>query len=178
MRYLIFYIFLIFGIFNCTSWTEKEEFLSNLSPEQIERIRQKKFAIKYGYNSECLVLMSGLIPSRMEPCVVGDFNSGREMFESTKVKIDSEIDGFDYYIPGYGFNTFVDNTYYQNVVLYKTSYQRRDYYDSTGLYLDSKKVSSFYFGPRRVFPIPTYPNMTNSYRIGKPNRLSTGMFMD
>lgn len=145
-----------------------------LYPKYPRQLSKAQLAEKYGEISECLVLLpSGPIRSRLEPCAIGDLRSGRELFEAGKVKVESDFENLDWYIAGHGYATFVDGPYYQNVILFNFSFNRRDYYDSSGLYYESKKVA-YPIAYRRVYPYFGY------YRNQQGNRypLSPGMFMN
>lgn len=93
------------------------------------RVSDVGFSKRYGTNSECLVLMEGPVPSRMEPCVVGDFRSAKSMYKETEVTVSGEGSQFEWQITGVVYSPFVNETYYQNEILYRGSFFRRLAFD-------------------------------------------------
>lgn len=106
--------------------------------------------------------MEGPVPSRMEPCAIGDRRSGRDMYQETEVLVAGDFFAVDWPIAGYNYALHVNNDYYQNVILYTGSYQRRDYSRFPHLYV--------YRGING--------NRVIRNTVGYPYPMSTGIFMN
>jgi hypothetical protein len=145
----------------CTTLDKRTFFHGFYKPLQDSNQRESEYAIRYGYGSECLVLMNGPVPSRMEPCAIGDRRSGKELYEGTKVKVEADFVESDWYIAGFPYSYHVNNQYYQDVILFSTSYQRREY----------ERFPDLYF-VRGRYGIQVVRNT-----FGYPYPLSTGFFM-
>lgn len=155
-------LLLMIGMFlECTSVDKKSYLKGFYQTKHLRPHQQLAYAEKYGYNSECLVLMEGPVPSRMEPCAIGDRRTGRDMYQETEVQVAGDFFPIDWPIAGYAYELHVNNTYYQNVILYTGSYQRRDYSRFPHLY--------FYRGMHGTSVIRN----TQGY----PYPMSTGFFM-
>lgn len=70
--------------------------------------------------------MEGPVPSRMEPCAIGDRRSGRDMYRETEVEVAGDFFPVNWQIVGYAYSLHVNESYYQDVILYSSSYQRWD----------------------------------------------------
>ncbi|TGL72136.1 hypothetical protein [Leptospira jelokensis] len=115
------------------------------------KVSDAKFSKKYGYNSECLVLMEGPVPSRMEPCVIGDIRSASMMYKETEVTVIGDTAQFEWQMTGVVYSPFVNETYYQNEILYRGSFFRRLSFRD-GQYPKMRYHPSFLGGPYLVSP--------------------------
>ncbi|TGK92757.1 hypothetical protein EHQ30_12985 [Leptospira brenneri] len=149
-------------LLQCTSVDKKTYLKGFYVTTHLRPHQQLTYAEKYGYNSECLVLMEGPVPSRMEPCAIGDRRSGRDMYQETEVLVAGDFFAVDWPIAGYNYALHVNNDYYQNVILYTGSYQRRDYSRFPHLYV--------YRGING--------NRVIRNTVGYPYPMSTGIFMN
>ncbi|MCW7471582.1 hypothetical protein [Leptospira kanakyensis] len=117
---------------------------------------QLAYAEKYGYNSECLVLMEGPVPSRMEPCAIGDRRSARDMYQETEVMVTGDFFETEWPIAGYNYALHVNNEYYQSFILFSSAFHRRG----------PSRFSPFYY--RKDF----YSSDVRQHNIGYPYRPS------
>jgi hypothetical protein len=156
-----FGFFLLLVFCNCATLDKKTFFHGFYDTPLNPYNYQSAYAIKYGFGSECLVLMNGPVPSRMEPCAIGDRRSGRDLFEDTKVKIESNFVTDSWYIAGFPYSFHVNYEYYQDIILFSTSYNRREY----------ERFPDLYFVRGR------YGTQVVRNSIGYPYPLSTGFFM-
>ncbi|TGK84642.1 hypothetical protein EHQ24_06530 [Leptospira noumeaensis] len=118
---------LIVGISECTTLDKKTALRGLYDTKHLRPHQQLAYAEKYGYNSECLVLMEGPVPSRMEPCSIGDRRSVRDMYQETEVEVAGEFFPEEWPVTGYIYGLHVNYGYYQEVVLFNTSFQKWDY---------------------------------------------------
>ncbi|EMY62420.1 hypothetical protein [Leptospira terpstrae] len=119
---------LILGlILKCSTLDKKTAMRGFYQTAHLRPHQQLAYAEKYGYNSECLVLMEGPVPSRMEPCSIGDRRSGRDMYQETEVQVAGDFFPVEWPVTGYIYGLHVNNEYYQDVILYSNSFHRRDY---------------------------------------------------
>ncbi|MDF3821051.1 hypothetical protein P3G55_14155 [Leptospira sp. 96542] len=87
----------------------------------------RRYSISMGYGSECLTLPFGDFKFvRLEPCYVGDIRSASKMYSETEVQVDTDYS--DWYIAGYNYETYVDRNIYYNVILFNTSFYRKNNY--------------------------------------------------
>ncbi|TGL33518.1 hypothetical protein [Leptospira perdikensis] len=113
--------------FECTTLDKKTALRGIYRTSQYRPHQQLAYAERYGYNSECLVLMEGPVPSRMEPCAIGDRRSGRDMYQETEVEVAGDFFPVEWPVAGYIYGLHVNEGYYYDVILFSSSYQRRNY---------------------------------------------------
>ncbi|MCW7462044.1 hypothetical protein [Leptospira limi] len=123
-QYWILFFTFAFCI-DCTGRQTNHEYTTLDEPAIPIKVSSVGFAKKYGYNSECLVLMEGPVPSRLEPCVVGDVRSASMMYKETEVTVSGETAQFEWQMTGMVYSPFVNETYYQNEILYRGSFFRK-----------------------------------------------------
>ncbi|EMJ85956.1 hypothetical protein [Leptospira meyeri] len=112
-------------LFQCTA-VDKKTYLKGFYHTLDRRPHgQLAYAEKHGYNSECLVLMEGPVPSRMEPCSIGDRRSGRDMYQESEVIVAGDFFPIDWSFAGYGYELHVTNETYQSIVFFSSYSQRR-----------------------------------------------------
>ncbi|EMY70466.1 hypothetical protein [Leptospira vanthielii] len=126
LRILIL-ILILGSILKCSTLDKKTAMRGFYVTTHLRPHQQLTYAEKHGYNSECLVLMEGPVPSRMEPCAIGDRRSGRDMYQETEVEVAGDFFPVNWPIAGYIYELHVNNVYYQDVILYSSSFHRKDY---------------------------------------------------
>lgn len=118
-------LFLFFSI-SCVARQMNDDSYTTLEePANFQKETDVTFAKKYGYNSECLVLMEGPVPSRLEPCIVGDVRSASMMYKESETNVKGETAQFEWKISGAVYSPFVNEAYYQNFILYRGSFFRK-----------------------------------------------------
>ncbi|MCW7494434.1 hypothetical protein ND861_17440 [Leptospira sp. 2 VSF19] len=153
--------FLLLGSFlYCTSVDKKTYFNGFYKTSQYQPHQQLSYAKKYGYHSECLVLMEGPVPSRMEPCAIGDLRSGKDLYRETEVEVAGDSFPVDWYIAGYGYGLHVNQEYYQSIAFFTSYSQNRGLPRFSPLYykrdIYGTEVMQYYSRyPYRVYPF--YP---------------------
>lgn len=129
-KWFWFSIFLSNVLYSCVSHRSNKEYYTLEEPAKPYKMSTLGFSKKYGTNSECLVLMQGPVPSRLEPCVVGDVRSGTMMYKETEVTVTGETAQFEWQMTGMVYSPFVNEAYYQSQILFKGSFFRKtDYHD-------------------------------------------------
>lgn len=129
------HLFVTFGsFFQCTPVDKKSYFKGFYHTLDKRPHGQLAYAEKYGYNSECLVLMEGPVPSRMEPCAIGDRRSSRDMYQESEVLVTGDFFPVDWTFAGYGYELYVTNDYYQSIVFFSSYSQRRGFSRFSPLY--------------------------------------------
>ncbi|TGM73496.1 hypothetical protein EHQ96_00940 [Leptospira levettii] len=121
--WILFFIFVF--CFDCSGRQKNQEYITLDEPAIPIKSNGGGFAKKYGYQSECLVLMEGPVPSRLEPCVIGDVRSASMMYKETEVTVSGETAQFEWQMTGMVYSPFVNETYYQNAILYRGSFFRK-----------------------------------------------------
>ncbi|XDD47521.1 hypothetical protein AB3N60_05390 [Leptospira sp. WS39.C2] len=114
----------------CVSNRPNSSYITLEEPAEPMKSYNIEFAKKYGTNSECLVLMEGPVPSRLEPCLVGDFRSASMMYQETEVKVTGDSGQFEWQITGMVYSPFVNEAYYQSAILYRGSFFRKSDYQN------------------------------------------------
>lgn len=115
------------------------------------KVSDANFTKKYGYNSQCLVLMEGPVPSRMEPCAIGDIRSASMMYKETEVTVVGDTAKFEWQMTGVVYSPFVNETYYQNEILCRGSFFRRFSFRD-GHYPTRRNHPTYLGGPYLVSP--------------------------
>lgn len=123
----LFFILMFGSLLECTTLDKKSYLKGLYKTSQYRPHQQLAYAEKHGYNSECLVLMEGPVPSRMEPCAIGDRRSGRDMYQETEVEVAGDFFPVEWYVAGYIYGLHVNESYYHDVILLSSTYQRRNY---------------------------------------------------
>lgn len=152
---------ILFGlVLQCTAVDKKTYFKGFYKTSQYRPHQTLSYAEKYGYNSECLVLMAGPVPSRMEPCAIGDRRSGRDLYRETEVEVAGDFFPVDFYIAGYGYELHVNNEYYQNIAFFSSYSQSRGLSRFSPLYykrdfFGREEMQYYTRNPYRIYPF--YP---------------------
>lgn len=155
-----FLLILLGSFLECTSVDKKTYFNGFYKTSQYRPHQLSAYAEKYGYNSECLVLMEGPVPSRMEPCDIGDRRSGRDLYRETEVEVAGDSFPVDWYIAGYGYQLQVNQEYYQSIAFFTSYSQSRGLSRFSPLYYKrdffGKEEMQYYSrNPYRIYPF--YP---------------------
>ncbi|ABZ93587.1 Hypothetical protein LBF_1061 [Leptospira biflexa serovar Patoc strain 'Patoc 1 (Ames)'] len=158
MVLLLFIILIV--CWSCIGRQTNHNYETLSEPARPHRFSNVSFANKYGYNSECLVLMEGPLPSRLEPCVVGDIRSATMMYKETEVTVSGDTAQFEWQMTGIVYSPFVNETYYQNFILYRGSFFRKLSYK------DYRPVRNEYGPPYFRTPSSGFRN-PGYYRYGR-----------